>query len=1225
MRKFVVFFVVLFCFSLFSCSNLFDGISSNANRGEVNSTDITTITVSFGVAGSVPEQLISSQSSDARTAGVSLTGIISSYKIIAIDNNDETITRSSASIDTATATSGNINLIPGTWKIKVAAYDSSSKEILSGFWMDGTDYKTITLPYTETLPSISIVLKPNASNGTGKVNLPINLNGAGVKSVKAEWESYSQKVTSNVDLTSFILTLNQGEITDGSTPALTPVAAGSYDVKISFYKNNDYSGPLFVCHEKINVFANLETNFWQNSTQCGYVGSNGSFTLTSAILTGRTEYYVKSNGDSTNEGSNVEPLDSVQTAVDRIIAKNNGSDYTIYLLSDYVSAGNEDFTGREKSVVNINNTSDDTLNLRICSFGDIYKIDANRKEETDSNKFANCIYVSSSDKKVYLSLDKIKLTGGKSSTFGGAMCVDGNVSVTLDADTEIYGNFALAGGGIAIGKFNTSGYTPPGMLIYNGVKIYNNVVTATADSDCYGAGVYLEAGSVTMNGGIIGSDSLEQGNKAIHLSESSPSKGGGVYIIDNTSFTMNGGEILNNSADEGECVTLFGGNFYFFGGNIATEKNNAYVCAINVFHGNGSISPAQFYMKDNAHFENNNIVLLKPYTYRENEIPSCISLNYSLNQQTINGENVPSARLKIDTNSPYNKIVLQGGNTSSEYSKFEYAEDGYTISSQGKVTGNLAKNITNPTTCSGIYLITDKEDLLTLTQNATNWRGATYQNCTFKLTNDIDLETELFRSISYLRGFSGIFDGNGFTIKNFNINYIQDPDFYQGFDNYFGFVACLSGVIKNLTIEGEINLGGMNGRIGTFCGGQSTLASGGRIENCISKVNITCAGSCGGFTGNGPETIVNCVNFGTINGNVAGGIVGGSIKGNTIINCVNFGEITGTANAGGIVGSVGTGKTINIENCYNFAKIKSDTNAGLISGSTSGTVTATNVYNVSITGETTAASPGGSLSCNSVTNTASGITTFTNTLKSQDDSWSGTLAFSDDSNAIKYPIPISCNIIVSMVGNKRYPDKVGDIVYNDGSCSEYSSSLTLTDTQKAAAMGVVFTTTYNPSNGSNTDGNKILMVGKDKEAKSFFNFTDSEDTFWDDENDGYSNWDDTKNGIPGGSFSVFPPYSWLDSTMNVYTGVYNTEWYIPSKNEAVALGEVVDTINPVLEKISTDSKITSPEGVANVFWSSTINTSNHTQMWAYKYANNPDIGTYSSSTTYLVLIIHKIN
>lgn len=60
---------------------------------------------------------------------------------------------------------------------------------------------------------------------------------------------------------------------------------------------------------------------------------------------------------------------------------------------------------------------------------------------------------------------------------------------------------------------------------------------------------------------------------------------------------------------------------------------------------------------------------------------------------------------------------------------------------------------------------------------------------------------------------------------------------------------------------------------------------------------------------------------------------------------------------------------------------------------------------------------------------------------------------------------------VKLIGSKSAPDTVGDVIFTDGSASPYPEDLkTLTEEQWTFAVAMLFTTTYNPTNGQNVKG-----------------------------------------------------------------------------------------------------------------------------------------------------------
>ncbi|MBQ7661486.1 MAG: LamG domain-containing protein [Clostridia bacterium] len=144
--------------------------------------------------------------------------------------------------------------------------------------------------------------------------------------------------------------------------------------------------------------------------------------------------------------------------------------------------------------------------------------------------------------------------------------------------------------------------------------------------------------------------------------------------------------------------------------------------------------------------------------------------------------------------------------------------------------------------------------------------------------------------------FSGIFDGNGHTVRGIRI---ESDAQYAGF---FGVIE--DAVIKNLTISGSItssadDAGGLAGAA------RQTLL----IENCVNNCTVLSTGdSVGGFVGQLRNTYAhNC----------------------TIVDCTNNGAITALRNVGGIVGyhnahnSAACTGTVRISGCTNNGAVTS--------------------------------------------------------------------------------------------------------------------------------------------------------------------------------------------------------------------------------------------------------------------------------------------------------------
>lgn len=184
-------------------------------------------------------------------------------------------------------------------------------------------------------------------------------------------------------------------------------------------------------------------------------------------------------------------------------------------------------------------------------------------------------------------------------------------------------------------------------------------------------------------------------------------------------------------------------------------------------------------------------------------------------------------------------------------------------------------------------------------KDAVNVTGNSYSGKTIKLTADIDLAGEAWEPIGQIGGngvatyFQGVFDGQGYTIKNMtiepNATYGEGANYATGF---FGSVDAGDAVIKNVTFDNAT----INGHHWTavVCGYIS-----GTIQNChVTNSNVVCShandDACGdkaamivGYTNESTTSVKDCTaKNGTVKaGRDAGQIVGCNSANVTVSGC----------------------------------------------------------------------------------------------------------------------------------------------------------------------------------------------------------------------------------------------------------------------------------------------------------------------------------------------------
>ncbi len=292
------------------------------------------------------------------------------------------------------------------------------------------------------------------------------------------------------------------------------------------------------------------------------------------------------------------------------------------------------------------------------------------------------------------------------------------------------------------------------------------------------------------------------------------------------------------------------------------------------------------------------------------------------------------------------------------------------------------------------YLIYNPTQMNAIGADPNDW------NKSFKLMTNIDLAQysgTQFNKIgtSSSLPFSGVFDGNGHSITNFN--YVVTSSTNIGL---FGYVKGINAEIKNIQLvdpnilaistefsgsligllrDGTVdNCNIIGGKVSgvDWVGGMIGLSYNGKISNCSSSALVTGEGAVGGLIGmcdqSGEHLFENCSSTGDVIGNhTIGGLTGfsnsnitncystGNITGHThsvgglvgyydnnfnkIINSYSTGNISGTNNIGGLIGLLEHG---NIDSCYSTSNINGmNSIGGLVGQNQVGTIS--NSYSIS--------------------------------------------------------------------------------------------------------------------------------------------------------------------------------------------------------------------------------------------------------------------------------------
>lgn len=272
---------------------------------------------------------------------------------------------------------------------------------------------------------------------------------------------------------------------------------------------------------------------------------------------------------------------------------------------------------------------------------------------------------------------------------------------------------------------------------------------------------------------------------------------------------------------------------------------------------------------------------------------------------------------------------------------------------------------------SAPYLIKTIDDLKAMAE-ATNLYGETYAGKYFRMANDIDFHSSAFDGISSdefaSKPFAGIFDGDGYSIHNMEINKVAfdsegNIDIWSsyGYGGLFGQLAD-GGIVRNLTIAGDCKLTfhylsgavvGYNDGLIENCINHADIEaysyntggitgnnlSNGIIRGCLNTGNITASQwSIGGIAGSAEGRIERCMNTGKIEGVTRGedtgsamGGITGSLYAATLTDVVNAGTVKANAETGGIIANGEPESTIS--NAVNYGMVYAgDNTAGAVIG-----------------------------------------------------------------------------------------------------------------------------------------------------------------------------------------------------------------------------------------------------------------------------------------------------
>ena len=357
------------------------------------------------------------------------------------------------------------------------------------------------------------------------------------------------------------------------------IATGAYSVTFTVKKDEEI---IYIFSEYINVINGLCTNTWWNGDVSSEVKDVSQSMSKTVYVRGSgagwydvSDYKNTATASDENSGSFLAPLATIQKAIDKIIAINDGaSAYTIYLDGTFTatsSAALADFNAFSQT---------QKLSVKIAGFS------ASQKAVLDGGDMACGIVAgkpldsSAEQKNMNLTLENLVIQNAKNP--GSTVIRGGAIMLCCKADN---------------------------LHTIKNCEIKNNRAA-------YGSAIYNEYGSLNLQGCVIsGNKSSENG--AVYIGEGAilttssdvriennsyvnTQYGGGVYVGKNSEFIMNGSTISDNTATYGGggVNVAAGGTFTMNGGTISgnTAKNGGGVCisadisGMGTFNMNGAAS-----------------------------------------------------------------------------------------------------------------------------------------------------------------------------------------------------------------------------------------------------------------------------------------------------------------------------------------------------------------------------------------------------------------------------------------------------------------------------------------------------------------------------------------------------------------------------------------------------------------------------------------------------------
>lgn len=437
--------------------------------------------------------------------------------------------------------------------------------------------------------SLSLVTNKTAS-GKGNVDLPILFDSAlGIVAAKV---NVTKDGVSDSDENNYGFKI---EVSGNSaTLSAENAPAGTYLAIMKFYISTTCSSSTEVAVnsavQQVSVYSGMTTDCWFiDGKKHGTTAADGTFTLSALELTkydftelyvcgkdgdgesdGKRSFYVSSNfgssvpdaSDTKGDGSMAKPFATVQKAVDTIaVSGDTSKKYTIY-VDGTVEPTYADTDLSDETFISIKGTTASNLDLTIKGLSADARAVLNAKQK-DRN-YGRVL----TSKDTSLTLENLKITGGKVNDSGGIYIISGNLTlkncvVTKNESSNGGGGIQFDGEKLIVENSEISGNNgDPG-----GIWVKEDCAQTKIKSS------NIKYNSASSGGGglkLAGTSTIEDCKITDNTAESDDGGGGGLILaFSNKSCKIINSVIKNNTAGEN------GGGIYINGGTLSLESGAA--------------------------------------------------------------------------------------------------------------------------------------------------------------------------------------------------------------------------------------------------------------------------------------------------------------------------------------------------------------------------------------------------------------------------------------------------------------------------------------------------------------------------------------------------------------------------------------------------------------------------------------------------------------------------